>query len=53
MCRGQDGKGCEHSEKLLGKPEECMPEQIRERHGDIRKHPCVSERKPGERTGRE
>jgi len=35
----QDGKeqgGCEHLEKLKGKPEECSPEQIRECHGKVK-----------------
>ena len=35
-------EGCEHPEKLKGKkPAECSPEQIRECHGDAKKHPCV------------
>ncbi len=37
MC---DCKGCQHPEKLKGKPEDCSPEQIRECHGDVEKHPC-------------
>lgn len=47
--RGQDfpkrgsKKGCEHPEKLKGKPEECSPEQIRECHGEVVEHPCVKE----------
>jgi hypothetical protein len=37
----QKGK-CQKPEKLKGKPEECTPEQIRECHGDVKKHPCVT-----------
>ncbi|MFW6437671.1 MAG: hypothetical protein ACOCZ7_01550 [Armatimonadota bacterium] len=37
MC---DCKGCQQPEKLKGKPGECSPEQIRECHGDVEKHPC-------------
>ncbi|MFC1897758.1 hypothetical protein ACFLX8_04260 [Chloroflexota bacterium] len=32
---------CKHPEKLRGKPGECSPEQIRECHGEIERHPCV------------
>lgn len=44
MCRKINKKGCEHPERLKGKPEECTPEQIKECHGDIpiEEHPCVS-----------
>jgi ArsR family transcriptional regulator len=38
---------CERPEKLKGKPEECTPEQIRECHGDEKKHPCEGEKKEG------
>jgi len=38
---------CEHPEKLKGKPEECTPEQIRECHGDVKKHSCEGEKKKG------
>lgn len=31
---------CQYPEKLKGKPEECTPEQIKECHGDVEKHPC-------------
>ena len=40
MC---DCKGCQHPEKLEGKPGDCSPEQIRECHGDVDGHPCVEE----------
>jgi len=36
---------CERPEKLKGKPEECTPEQIKECHGDEKKHPCKEEKK--------
>ncbi len=38
MC---DCRGCQHPEKLKGKPEECTPEQIRECHGEGKEHPCA------------
>jgi hypothetical protein len=41
MCKAETQKGCEHPEKLKGKPEECSPEQIRECHGEVVEHPCV------------
>jgi ArsR family transcriptional regulator len=56
MSKGRDGKEvkamccgpcCEHPEKLKGKPEECTPQQIRECHGDVKKHPCEGEKKEG------
>jgi len=36
---------CEHPEKLKGKPEECSEEQIKGCHGDVKEHPCKSEKK--------
>ena len=44
MCKWESGKGCEHPERLKGKPEECSPEQIKECHGDVEEHPCVKEK---------
>jgi len=41
MCKPESRKGCEHPEMLKGKPEECSPEQIKECHGEVVKHPCV------------
>ncbi len=32
--------GCEHPERLKGKPGDCSPEQIRQCHGDDRSHRC-------------
>jgi hypothetical protein len=26
---------------LIGKPEQCVPEQIREYHGEAMEHPCT------------
>ncbi len=31
---------CEHPEKLMGKPGECSPEQIKECHGNAKEHLC-------------
>jgi hypothetical protein len=31
-------------EKLKEKPENCTPEQIKECHGDDKKHPCASQK---------
>ena len=42
MCEAESKEGCEHPEKLKGKPGECTREQIRECHGDVKEHPCVS-----------
>ncbi len=36
---------CRQPEKLKGKPEECTPEQIKECHGEVKEHPCQSEKK--------
>jgi hypothetical protein len=44
MCKVEKKKGCEHPEKLKGKPEECTPEQIRECHGQVVEHPFVKEK---------
>jgi hypothetical protein len=41
MCKSESKKGCEHPEKLKGKPGECSPEQIKECHGQVVEHPCV------------
>ena len=44
MCKSEITNGCEHPERLKGKPEECSPEQITECHGDVKEHPCVKEK---------
>ena len=36
---------CEHPEKLKGKPGDCTKEQIKECHGDTKRHPCEGEKK--------
>jgi hypothetical protein len=41
MCKSKSIKGCEHPERLKGKPEECSPEQIKECHGEVVEHPCA------------
>ena len=38
MCQEKNTKGCEHTEKLQGKPEEYTPEQIKECHGEGIEH---------------
>lgn len=38
---------CEKPEKLKGKPEDCTLEQIKECHGDVKKHACTGEKKEG------
>jgi len=44
MCKVKKKKGCEHPEKLKGKPEECTPEQVRECHGEVTEHLCVGKK---------
>ncbi len=44
MCKAERTKGCEHPERLKGKPEECSPEQIKECHGEVVEHPCAKEK---------
>lgn len=39
MCN--KGSWCQKPEKLKGKSKDCTPEQIKECHGDSKKHPCV------------
>jgi len=36
---------CKRPENLKRKPEECTPEQVKECHGDVTKHPCEGEKK--------
>jgi len=35
---------CQYPEKLIEKPEECTPEQIKECHGDTKEHSCEDEK---------
>jgi hypothetical protein len=37
--------GCQRPEELIGKPGECSPEQIFKCHGDVKDHPCCTEKK--------
>jgi hypothetical protein len=50
MCTEE--KCCQKPKELIGKPEECSPEQIEKEcspeqiekcHGDVKEHPCVEE----------
>lgn len=41
MCECQNC--CQKPEALKGKPEECSPEQIRQCHGAVTEHPCVTD----------
>ena len=42
MCKGRTS-GCQHPDRLQGRPEECSPEQIRKCHGEGAGHPCVAD----------
>lgn len=37
---------CQKPKKLVGKPQDCKPKQIKKCHGDAETHPCV---KPAKR----
>ncbi|MBW1706121.1 MAG: winged helix-turn-helix transcriptional regulator [Deltaproteobacteria bacterium] len=39
------GPCCERPDKLKDRPEKCTPEQIKECHGDTKKHPCEDNKK--------
>ena len=41
MCCNEKQEGCQKPENLIGKPEDCTPEQIRQCHGDVEAQPCV------------
>jgi len=41
MCEGE--KCCQKPKELIGKPEECSPEQIEKCHGTLHEHPCVEQ----------
>jgi hypothetical protein len=32
---------CERPDALKGKPESCLPKQVRKCHGDVEGHPCA------------
>jgi hypothetical protein len=36
---------CQKPDKLIGTPQECTPEQIKECHGDTKEHPCEEGKK--------
>ena len=44
MCKSEDRKGCEHPERLGGKPGECSAEQVKECHGEAVEHPCLKDK---------
>jgi ArsR family transcriptional regulator len=44
MCKSESKKGCEHPEKLKGKPGQCSPLQIKECHGEVKEHACVKKK---------
>jgi hypothetical protein len=39
------GPCCERLVMLQEKPEKCSPDQIKDCHGDVTKHPCEGEKK--------
>jgi ArsR family transcriptional regulator len=39
MCQN----GCQQPNKLMDKPENCTPEQIKQCHDDAKEHPCTKE----------
>lgn len=39
---------CQQPDKLMDKPENCTPEQIKECHGDTKEHPCTKDNRPPE-----
>ncbi len=43
MCQPQKEVVCRHPDKLKGEPGECSPQQIRECHGEDKKHSCSEE----------
>ena len=34
-------ENCQQPVKLMDKPENCSPAQIKECHGDVKEHPCI------------
>ena len=44
MCDTEDNyQKCQKPENLKWKLEECTPEQIKKRRGDIKEHPCAEQ----------
>ena len=35
---------CQKPENLMGRPQDCSPEQIRKCHGEALKHPCAEDK---------
>jgi hypothetical protein len=50
MC--EKGNCCQKPEQLKGKPKECTHEQIKECHGDVKKHPCAIRKTKNDRCHR-
>lgn len=50
MCK--KGECCRKPEKLRGKPQDCTPEQVKECHGDVKFHPCLSQGKKHRQKGK-
>jgi hypothetical protein len=50
MGKSKSSKGCEHPEKLKGKPGQCSPEQVKECHGEVVEHPCVRKKQLGQQV---
>lgn len=44
MAKPASTRGCEHPERLTGKPGECSPEQIKKCHGTGSGHSCVEKK---------
>ncbi|MEW5721671.1 MAG: hypothetical protein AB1896_01085 [Thermodesulfobacteriota bacterium] len=40
MC--EKDESCQKPEQLKGQPQECSPEQIKQCHGEVRVHPCLT-----------
>ena len=40
-CKKNKNARCEKPQNLKGRPEDCTPQQIRQCHGDVKKHPCT------------
>jgi hypothetical protein len=43
MCEGK--RTCQKPKKLVVKPQDCTPEQIKDCHGTDKEHPCVKQAK--------
>jgi len=45
-------KCCRREREQVSDPRQCSPEQIRECHGEVTEHPCISEGKQCDVNGR-